>query len=375
MIYFDYAATTPMKKSVLEAYNVAVEQFYGNASSLHDTGTKAAAALEKCKESMAHFINGKQDGIYFTSSGSEANMLAILSILEGNKERGNHIITTEVEHASLFNVFQYLETVGYDVTYLPIDEEGQINIDHLQHSIKESTVLASIHHGNSEIGSVQNIKAIGQMLARHDVIFHTDCVQTFGKRSIDVEKMQIDSLSISAHKIYGPKGIGLCYVNPRISWESKIKNITQQSGFKAGTEDVPSIIAMTQAAKVVLESKWQVEETYEKWRKQLIKSFHKMELPISIIGSSKEVLSNIVGMTFPGVQGQHIMLEYNQYGIAVSTGSACQVGQQSPSRTMLSMGKSVDEAKQFIRISFGAFTTEKDIARLIDVTKRIIAEI
>lgn len=372
MIYLDYAATTPMSKVALETYNMTAERFYGNPSSLHDVGSEATNLLEMCRKQCAEFINGNEAGIYFTSGGTEANERAILSLVEGNRGKGNHLITTAVEHSSVYNVFRYLETVGFLVTYLQVDERGKVCLDTLKQSIREETMLASIHHGNAEIGAVQDIAAIGTILEQADVIFHADCVQTFGKISVDVLAMKIDSLSVSSHKIYGPKGTGFCYINPHVYWENNIKGSTHESGFRAGTVDVPSIVAFTQAANEMIEKMAEQGEQDALLRAYFLEKLAKEKLPVSLIGGIENGLKHIVALSFANTQGQYVMLEYNRHSIAVSTGSACQVGQHNPSRTLLSMGMSVDEAKQLIRISFGRMTTKTELEKTVEVTKRIV---
>lgn len=375
MIYLDYAATTPIAESVLEVYVQASRKYFGNPSSLHDIGSEANELLNVCREQFAKLVHGEADGIYFTSGGSESNILAIRSLIDGNKGKGNHLITTEVEHSSVYNLFKQLEDEGYDVTFLPINQFGEINIDDLQNAITEKTILASIHHGNSEIGTVQNINQIGQLLNESNVIFHTDCVQTFGKVPIDVQKCHIDSLSISSHKIYGPKGVGLCYINPHIVWKPQQKGTTHEDGFRPGTVDVPSILAFTSAAQLITSEMDDNERQFARLRKKLTELVKQLDHGITVYGKETNQLPSIIGMTISGVQGQYVMLECNRSGIAISTGSACQVGQQNPSRTMLSLGKTEDVAKQFIRISLGNDTVDSHIEQFVDVIKQIIAKL
>ena len=373
LIYLDYAATTPMSSEALHVYNEAVKKYFGNASSLHDIGTKANDALTICRRQLAMFLNGEEKGIYFTSGGTEANVLAILSLIKGNKKKGNHLITTKVEHSSLFNLFQQLEKEeGYEVTYLSVDTSGFICLDELQKAIRPTTILASIHHGNSEIGTMQSIKQIGEILHQSGVIFHSDCVQTFGEIEIDVIASKIDSLSVSSHKIYGPKGTGFCYISPKVNWKMQINNTTHEDGFRAGTVDVPSILSFTTAAQQMMQTMEKRQEKYKMLRDRLITYLNEKTDKVIVEGSMEHQLAHIIGLSFLQVQGQYIMLECNRYGIAISTGTACQVGMQSPSRTMLAIGKAESEAKQFIRISLGKMTTESEIDQTIEVLERIL---
>jgi len=365
VVYLDYAATTPIRQEVLDAYQKAAKRFYGNPSSLHDIGTKANDLLNACRIQLSKIINGNPDGIYFTSGGTESNILAIKSLIDGNKEKGNHLITTEVEHSSLYNLFKQLEQEGFDVTYLPVDVSGELHVDQIKNAVRDNTILASIHHGNAEIGVVQNIAEIGKLLHERDVIFHTDCVQTFGNIPIDVQTSYIDSLSVSSHKIYGPKGTGMCYMNPNANWKEQIAGTVHEKGFRPGTVDVPSIAAFATAAELMIAEMEAQQSKYRSLRNYLNAKLSELGGMIKIEGSVNEQLPHIVGLTSAHLQGQYIMLECNRYGIAISTGSACQVGNQAPSRTMKSMGKSEEEAQQFIRLSFGKETEETDIDQFV----------
>lgn len=373
MIYLDYAATTPIKEEVLEVSNEVSKRYYGNASSLHDIGTHAEQLLNMARQQFAGLINGNEAGIYFTSGGTEANELALLSLVNGNKEKGRHLITTEVEHSSVYNVFKYLEENGYEVTYLSVNEAGKISLDELKSAISSETILASIHHGNSEIGATQDVREVGAILNRENVLYHADCVQTFGKIPIDVQASSIDSISITSHKIYGPKGIGLCYISPNVTWKREMNGITHEDGFRAGTVNVPGVVAFIHAAKLIVEQMEEQHDKYNVYRNRVLHGLETAELGVNVVGSKTPNLPNIIGLTFDRAHGQYIMLEYNRHGIAVSTGSACQVGQQNPSRTMLSMGRSVDEAKQLVRISLGSMTTKAEIDQFIKITERIAA--
>lgn len=372
MIYLDYAATTPLRKEALDVWVQAQNRFFGNPSSLHDLGTEAKAALELCREQFAEMIGGEKEGVYFTSGGSEASILAIKSLVDAHRERGNHLITTAVEHSSVYNLFQQLEEEGFDVTYLPVDSRGRISLDQLKEAIRSNTVLASIHHGNPEIGALQPIAKIGKILRKHDVIFHTDSVQTFGEVPIDVKDYGIDSLSVSSHKIYGPKGIGLCYMNPEIAWKAQLKQTTHEGGFRPGTVDVPSILAFTEAAQLATRDMPKRQKKYQELRRRFVDLLKEMGREVQVEGDPLLQLPHIIGLSFSRVEGQYIMLECNRNGIAISTGTACQVGMQTPSRTMLVMGKSEEEAKQFVRISFGKATTEAEIDQATQVLKEIV---
>lgn len=372
MIYLDYAATTPMSKEALQVYTKVSQLFFGNPSSLHDVGSDALQLLNMCREELAELLHASEKAIYFTSGGSEANILALRSLINAHSEKGKHLITTRTDHSSVYNFFQRLEQEGFEVTYLPVNKHGEINLEELRHAIKDTTILASIHHGNGEIGTIQPIEQIGALLHQHGILFHSDCVQTFGKVPIDVRKVQIDSLSISSHKIYGPKGVGAVYINPRIKWDPVIPNTSHEAGFRPGTVNVPGIASFVASAKSVCNDMSSEGNRLEAIKKCLADKLLKQSSLIRIEGKSANCLPHILGLRIDGIEGQYTMLECNRYGLAVSTGSACQVGNQSPCKTMVAIGRSDLEAKQFVRLSFGKHTKIEDIDKTVNVFETII---
>jgi len=372
MIYLDFAATTPMSEDALYVFNEASKRYFGNASSLHEFGTQANDALEASRSSWAQMINAEKDGIYFTSGGTESNQLAIRSLIEGNRDKGNHLITTDAEHSSVYNVMKKLEGEGFEVTYLSIHESGQISIEELKAAIRPSTILASIQAVNGEVGYVQAISEIGELLDEANVLFHTDAVQAFTNIPLDVQADKIDALSISGHKIYGPKGIGLCYINSRVSWKPQVPNTTHEGGLRAGTVDVPAILSFTTAAQQLINSMNENAEKMTHLRQHLLEKLKETKVDFTLYESELNQVPQIVGMAFSKLQGQYIMLECNKNGLAISTGSACQVGQQSPPRTLLSLRKTRDEANQFVRISFGITTTVEELDALVTVLEKIV---
>lgn len=358
MIYLDYAATTPMSVEALQTYTKAASQYFGNEQSLHDIGGTASSLLQVCRKTFADMIGGKEQGVFFTSGGSESNYLAIQSLL--NAQNKKHIITTPMEHASIRSYFQSLKSQGYTITEIPVDKSGLIRLVDLETAITEDTVLASIQHGNSEIGTVQNIAEIGALLKKYNVLFHSDCVQTFGKLPIHVFEMGIDSLSVSAHKIYGPKGVGACYINPQVRWTQVFPETSHEKGFRPGTVNVPGIASFLTAAENILKNQ-QESLRFKELRSYFLEQIQTLPLEIEVEGHSTSCLPHIIGVTIKGIEGQYTMLECNRRGIAISTGSACQVGKQEPSKTMLAIGKTYEEAKQYVRFSFGQQTTKDQI--------------
>ena len=370
MIYLDFAATTPMSDEALEVFAATAKHVYGNPSSLHDIGSCADSLLETARSEIAKLLHGEKNGVYFTSGGSESNILALQSLLEANKDRGNHVITTTCEHASVYNFFRKLEQHGFAVTYLPVDEHGEVEIEALERAIRPETILASIQFVNSEIGVIQPIARIGEILHEQNVIFHCDAVQAFGKIPIDVEKLHIDALSVSSHKIYGPKGVGAVYINPRRKWTAQFPGTTHEKGFRPGTVNVPGISAFTAAAQAIYNTMDEERERLNGLRDELIRQLRKIPQMV-LEGEPNRTLPAIAGLRIVGMEGQLAMLECNRYGIAISTGSACSVGSQEPSRTLKAMGRTDEEAKQFIRLSFGKSTTREDVRQAAAVLRKV----
>ncbi|MFC4320932.1 IscS subfamily cysteine desulfurase [Litchfieldia salsa] len=371
MIYLDYAATTPMSHEAIHVYTEVAKNIYGNTNSLHDVGSTAHSLLESCRIELGSLVNSKSDGIYFTSGGTESNHLVVQTLIQSFKGKGNHLITTSIEHSSLSNLFRKLEQEGFEVTYLPVDHTGKISLSDLKQSIKPTTILASIQHANSEIGVIQDLEAIGEILSRHSVLFHSDCVQTFGKIPIDVVKMNLDSISISSHKIYGPKGVGAAYINPNTNWIPLYPNTTHENGFRSGTVNVPGIASFVAAAQQIVSEMEENQRKVTMLREHLKNGINRYFEKIELIEHPNSQLQQIVGLRFHGIEGQYSMLEFNRHGLAVSTGSACAIGQQAPSKTILALGKTPEEAKQFIRLSFGKSTTIETIDKVISLCKQL----
>jgi cysteine desulfurase len=373
MIYLDYAATTPMSEQALKAYTNTASLFFGNPSSLHDAGTKADELLALCRKQFAQFINGQEQGVYFTSGGTEANNLAIRSLLRGCSPAKRHIITTSVEHSSILHLFDQLGKEGFTVTYLPVDVQGKVLVSTLQDAILPETVLVSIQHVNHEIGTIQPIKEIGRYLKEQHILFHCDCVQSFGKLPIDVQAAGIDSLSVSSHKIYGPKGMGAVYIDPAVPWKPVYPNTSHQNGFRPGTIDVPGVVSFITAAQETYAGMEKQRQMHEQLKAQWLNLLEPLKSVITVEGA-EESIPSVIGMTIRRIQGQYVMLECNRHGISISTGSACQAGLQQPPAVMTAIGKTEEEAKQFIRISFGKNTSYNELNQLFHVVKEMIEE-
>jgi len=374
MIYLDFAATTPMRKEAIDVYAEVADKIPGNTGSIHDAGTAAKNILDKARSGLAEILNAKSRGMFFTGSGSEANQLALLSLANGNKEHGRHIISTGAEHSCVRNALKLLEQQGFEITMVPLDETGRVDPARIAELLRKDTMLVSIHHGNSEIGTLQPIGDIGKMLMKRDILFHSDCVQSFGKIPIDVEAMHLDSVSISAHKVYGPKGVGAAYIDPSVRWKPVIPGTTQEKGFRPGTANTPGIAAFLAAAKLSVQEMNENHARSLQLRQQLIDGLIALPFDISVEGHPEKVLPHVLGLRIKGMEGQYAMVECNRHGLAISTGSACSVGTEKASATMLALGRSEQETREFIRLSLGKQTTEGDIRNALEIIKKVLTE-
>ncbi|PFG14087.1 IscS subfamily cysteine desulfurase [Bacillus sp. es.036] len=366
MIYLDYAASTPISDIALHAYTQSAKQFFANTESAHNAGTDATHLLENARRSIASLLNGDPNGIYFTSGGTEANVLALQSIVKTFSQ--GHIITSSAEHSSVLNTFSQLEREGYHVTYLPYNESGQISLESLIKAIRTDTILVSITFGNSEIGTLQPIKKIGKELAKRRILFHTDAVQAFGKVDIDVNELYLSAVSVSSHKLHGPKGVGACYISPSISWKQILPGTVHENGFRPGTVNVPGIFSFAAAAEDAINRLNAEQKKFTNLRAHLV---NELSHP-NIVIEGEQGLPHIIGIRIKGLEGQYVMLELNRKGIAVSTGSACSIGQQQPSKTLRAMGRTSDEARELVRISLGRDTTMQEIEKAVDGFKEIL---
>ncbi len=365
MIYLDYAATTPISDKAIEVYTTVARQYFGNASSLHDVGSSALQIKEASARTIAQTLNAEAKDIHFTSGATESNYLAIRALLDELPESRNHIITTSIEHSSIIDVFRKLEEEGYEVTWLPVDEEGTVSIEVIEQALRTETALVSIQHVNSEIGVIQPIKELGAVLKKQGILFHSDMVQSYGKLPLDINTLNVDALSISAHKIYGPKGIGAIWISPNVPWRPYFHDPEERPKIKKGTDNVPGMAAFATAAKESLSLMDEEFSRLSKLREMFLNGLSALDYDCIVEGSSTEVSPYIAGIRFPGMEGQFLMLECNQSGLAISTGSACQVGSEKPNRTMKGIGRTDEEAREFVRFSFGKNVKEEQLGEII----------
>lgn len=370
MIYLDHAATTPISDKALEVYINVAKNYFGNTSSHHDEGSSAKQIWEASKKTVSATLNARAKDIYFTSGASESNYLAIYSLLKARE--GNHIITTPIEHSSVRNIFLKLEQEGYDVSYVSVNKFGQVDIEELKTLIRKETALVSIQHVNSEIGIIQDLTEIGRLLHSKNILLHSDCVQSYGRLTLDVQELNVDAISISGHKIYGPKGVGGVWMNPKVNWKPVFPDSDNQDKFKPGTSDVPSIAAFATAAKQITQNLAEEQARVYSFRNEFIDALKELPYEIEVIEHPDNTIPNILGLRFPGMEGQFLMLECNQAGLAISTGSACQVGSDQPNKTMTAIGKSEQEAREFVRLSFGKLNSKEEISQIIEKMNAIL---
>ena len=361
-IYLDSHATTPVDPRVFEEMTPYFTEHFGNASSLdHSFGYDASIAVSEAREKIAKAIGTNMDEILFTSGATESDNLALLGVMERNKSKGNHLITCVTEHKAILDTAKHLEKIGCKVTYLPVDEYGLIDLDELKSAITDETVLISIMFANNEIGTIQNVSEIGAIAHEHNVLFHTDAAQALGHIPIDVKKMNIDLMSISSHKIYGPKGIGALYIRsilPRVKINSIVYGGGQERNIRSGTLNVPGIVGFAKAVEIALDEMDSENIRFKKWTDVMLEQFSKVGGKLN--GHPTNRLVHNLNIRFDGVQSKSIINTVSKK-IAISAGSACTTQMVEPSHVLLALGLSDDQAHYSIRIGCGRFNTDEEI--------------
>lgn len=364
-VYMDYSATTFVKPEVLEAMNPYFTEYFGNPSSIYHISRMNKVIINKSKQKIADVINSRRDEIFFTSGGSEADNWALKGVAFANKDKGKHIITTTIEHHAILNTCKYLEKQGFDITYLKVDKDGFIDINELRDSIREDTILVSIMFANNEIGTIEPISEIGKLLNEKNILFHTDAVQAITHMPIDVKKMNIDMLSMSSHKFYGPKGMGALYIKKGTNIDNLIHGGGQERGLRAGTENVPGIVGMGFAIDIANKTMNEENKRLVILRDKLIDGL--LKIPDSKLnGPRKNRLPGNVNVSFGGIDGDILLVILDDIGICASSGSACSAGAIEPSHVLTSIGLKSDYAKSSLRLTLGANTTDDEVKFVID---------
>lgn len=374
-IYLDYAATTPVRKEVLKAMSPYFIKEFGNASSLHSYGMKAAEALDTSRSSIAAAIGAEPDEIVFTSGGTESDNLAIRGAAYANKDKGNHIITSTIEHPAVLNTCNSLGEEGFKVTRVPVDKSGLVDPKAVEKAITERTILITIMHANNEIGTIQPIAEIGKIAKKKGVLLHTDAVQTFGKLPIDVNTFNVDMLTMSAHKIGGPKGVGALYVRKGTRLNELQTGGPHERNRRAGTENVSGIVGFAKAAELSVKEMESEAERLSKLRDTLIKEIMSKVKNAKLNGHPTKRLPNNANFSFLGAEGEAIILKLDALGIAASTGSACSSHDLAPSHVLLALGNSPLEAHGSLRVTLGKGTKPEDVNYAITVIPQVIKEL
>ena len=373
--YFDNAATTRINEEVLKEMFPYLTKEYGNASSMYSIGRQSRRVIENARKQVAQLLNCKPQEIYFTSCGTESDNTALKGVAFKNKEKGNHIITSKIEHPAILHTCQNLEKQGFEVTYLNVDEEGTIDLEQLNNSIKPSTILISIMFANNEIGTIEPIEQISYIVKKHNIIFHTDAVQACGNVPIDVQKMGIDMLSLSGHKINAPKGIGALYVKEGIEFETYMDGGHQEHSKRAGTENVAEIVGLGKACEMAKNNMEKHMKYLQNLRDYYISQVEEKIPDVKLNGSRKNRLPGNSNFSFKDIRGDELLLKLDEKGICASSGSACSTGSLEPSHVLTAIGLPQNLLDGTLRVTFGEDNTIEDVDYLVENLEQIIKKL
>ena len=374
-IYLDYNATTPLDPRVLEEMIPYLSGNYGNPSSIHSPGSAARAAIDCARERVSGYLGARPGEIVFTSGGSESNNFAIKGLAYALSDRGNHLVTTAVEHASCLETFRFLERSGFEVTYLPVDSFGLVCPEQFQEAITERTILVSCMYVNNETGVISPIREIGEIAHERGVVFHTDAVQALGKMELDLGGLPVDMASFSAHKICGPKGAGALYIKKGIGLESFVHGGGQERGKRSGTENVAAVCGFGSACELLRTELETENKRLEQLRDLLFEELSQRIEDVYLNGHPESRVCNTLNMGFSGTPGDSVVMNLDTDGVAVSTGSACSEGNVDPSHVLLAMGLGEQEALCSVRFSFGRFTSSEEIDKVIELLPAVVKRI
>jgi len=375
MIYIDHSATSPVDPEVFEAMKPYFTDSFGNASTLYSLGREGKKAMESAREEVASIIGAEAKEIIFTSGGTESDNIAILGAAYKLKKKGNHIITSDIEHPAVDETCRYLEKNGFTVTYLPVYEDGIVKVKDLEDAITDKTILITIMHANNEIGTIQPITEIGRIAHENNIYFHTDAVQTVGKIPVNVKELNVDMLSLSAHKLYGPKGIGALYLRQGVRIEPIMHGGGHEKGIRPGTENVPGIVGLGKACSIAKENLQMDAQKLTSLREMLIDNVLAENEDSYLNGHRTKRLPNNANFRFTGIEGESLILHLDAKGIATSTGSACSSIKLEPSHVLMAIGLKEVEAHGSLRISLGHENTEEDIEYTITAIKEVVEKL
>lgn len=376
IIYLDHAATTPVHPLVAETFTHQLTSVYGNPSSIHQIGRDARKALDDARKHFAQSIGAKPTEIVFTSGGTEANNTALFGIANAMKAKGKHIITTTIEHHAVLNTCKQLEEQGFTVTFLEVDDNGQIQAEQVEDALTDETILVSIMYGNNEVGTIQPIADIGKVLKNHQAVFHTDAVQAYGVIPLDVEALGVDLLSVSAHKLNGPKGVGFLYTRTNTLMMPLVHGGEQERKRRAGTENVPAIVAFQKAVEVAEEAMAKTASRYTDFEAQLVESLQAHRIEFMINAEQVNRLPHITNISFPGTDIESFLVNLDMAGICASSGSACTAGSLDPSHVLTAMyGKEAPELRNSVRFSYGYGVTVEQINEAAEKVAEIVTRL
>lgn len=373
-VYMDYSATTPVDPRVLEAMKPYFLKKFGNSMSLHSWGIEAKEALENSRENVASLINARPKTLIFTGSATESDNMVLKGITYANKDKGKHIIVSAIEHHCIIETTYWLKKQGIEVTYLPVDKYGIVDLDKLEKSIRKDTILVSIMHANNEIGTIEPIEEIGKLCREKDVYFHTDATQSYGKIPIDVEKMNIDMLTCNAHKAYGPKGVGALYIREGIKVEPLLHGGGHEFGLRSSTVNIPGIVGFATVAQIQNKEMKSDEKKLTKLRDGLIKENLKIE-DSHLNGHPTKRLPNNANFWFAYIEGESLITYLDINGVGASTGSACSSDSLEPSHVLLAIGLKPEQAHGSLRLTMGKYTTKTDVDYVIKILPEVVEKL
>lgn len=374
-IYLDYAATTPLDPQVLKAMTPYFTKLFGNPSSVHSFGQEAKAAIEKARQTLASFLGASPEEIVFTSGGTESNNFALKGIAYANQKKGNHIITSSIEHHCVIKTCKFLEEQGFRLTYLGVDKHGLLSPEDVKKAITDKTILISVMHANNEIGTIEPIAQIGKIAREQEIYFHTDAVQSFGHLPVNVDELNVDLLSVSSHKLCGPKGVGALYIRKGTRMVSFMHGGEQERRRRASTENVPGIVGFGKAVEIARQNLDEEAKRLRVWRDKLIKGILEKIDHVRLNGHPSNRLPNNVDVSVEFIEGESILLNLDMEGIAASTGSACSSASLEASHVLLAIGLPHEIAHGSLRFTLGRFTKEEDIDYVLEVLPRIVSKL
>lgn len=374
-IYLDYAATTPTHPEVVKAMLPYFTDAFGNPSSIYSCGQEARGAVEEARTKVAELIGARSEEIIFTSGGTEADNFALKGVAYANERKGNHIITTSIEHHAVMEACKFLQRRGFKITYLPVDKYGLVDPDDVKRAITDKTILISVMHANNQVGTIEPVEAIGKIAREAGVYFHTDAVQTVGHIPVNVDKLRVDLLAISAHKFYGPKGVGALYVRKGTRLVSFMHGGEQEKRRRAGTENVPAIVGLGKAVELAGQEMGKEAERLSYLRDKLTKGLVEKIDHIRLDGHPMRRLPNNVNVSVDFVEGESMLLNLDLEGICASTGSACSSASLEPSHVLLALGLSPEQAHGSLRFTLGRENTEADVERVLEVLPGIVVKL